>query len=66
MNLTKKLLKEFKEHARKRQSYTFYYEFTKVEVKFFKNLQGAFASLTFLIHFDLSRRLYIDLNASKK
>lgn len=64
--LTKVIPKEAKGHARKRHSSSSYYEPTEAEVKAFQDLQEAFSSPTFLIHFDPSRRLYIDLDASKE
>ena len=64
--LTKALPKESKGHARKQQSSTSCYDPTEAEVKAFKDLQEAFASPTFLVHYDSSRKLYIDLDASKE
>ena len=64
--LTKTIPKESKGHTRKRQSGASFYEPTESEVKAFRDLQEAFSSPTFLIHFDPSRRLYIDLDASKE
>ena len=64
--LTKTIPKESKGHTRKRQSGSSFYEPTEAEIRAFKDLQGAFASPTFLIHFDPSRKLYIDLDASKE
>ena len=65
-DLTKHIPKESKGHARKRQSGASHYEPTVAEIKSFQDLQGAFASPTFLIHFDPTRKLYIDLDASKE
>ena len=36
------------------------------EIDSFQDLQSTFSSPTFLIYFDLTRRLYIDLDASKE
>ena len=66
IELIKTILKEFKDHARKRQSSISVYESTESEVKSFQDLQKAFSSLIFLIHFDFSRRLYIDLDVFKE
>ena len=53
--------------ARKRQAIkTQLYDLTYEKRVVFRNLQIAFASSIFLIHFDRKRRLYIDLNASKQ
>lgn len=65
-DLTKSIPKESKGHTRKRQSGSSLYEPTVIEIRSFKDLQEAFSSPTFLIHFDSSRRLYIDLDASKE
>ena len=53
--------------ARKRQTIkTQLYDFTHEKRVVFRNLQIAFVSSTFLIHFDRKRRLYIDLNVFKQ
>ena len=53
--------------ARKRQTIkTQLYDFTREKRVVFRNLQIAFASSTFFIHFDRKRRLYIDLNVFKQ
>ena len=53
--------------ARKRQTIkTHLYDFTYKKRVVFRNLQTAFVSSIFLIHFDRKRRLYIDLNVSKQ
>ena len=53
--------------ARKRQAIkTHLYDFTYEKRVVFRNLQTAFASSIFLIHFDRKRRLYIDLNVFKQ
>ena len=53
--------------ARKRQTIkTQLYDLTREKRVVFRNLQIAFASSTFLIHFDRKRRLYIDLNVFKQ
>ena len=55
------------EFARKRQTIkTQLYDLTHEKRVVFRNLQIAFASSTFLIHFDRKRRLYVDLNVSKQ
>ena len=55
------------ESARKRQTIkTQLYDSTFEKRIVFRNLQIAFASSTFLIHFDKKRRLYIDLNVFKQ
>lgn len=64
--LTKAIPKESKGHTRKRHSGSSFYEPTEAELQAFKDLQEAFSSPTFLVHFDPSRRLYIDLDASKE
>ena len=66
MKFIKKKFKKFKKHARKRQFNIFYYNFTKTKIKTFKDFQKAFVNLTFLIHYDFNRKLYINLNIFKK
>ena len=53
--------------ARKKQAIkTQLYDITYEKRDVFRNLQTAFVSSIFLIHFDRKRRLYIDLNVSKQ
>ena len=63
--LTQKLPKGAKGQHRKTQSIKSYYEPSKQEVDAFLDLKQAFAKPTFLVHFDLTRPLFIDLDASK-
>ena len=65
-DLTKKIPKGAKGHSRKRETNASQYDPTESELHSFRDLQNAFSSPTFLIHFDPSRRLYIDLDASKE
>ena len=66
INFIKKIFKKSKNHFRKRQFDISFYEFIETEIRAFKNLQKAFFNFIFLIHFDLNRRFYIDLNAFKE
>ena len=63
--LTKGLATGVKGPARKRTARAFMYEPTQAEHDAFKDLQEAFSSPRFLIHYDRHRTLYIDLDASK-
>ena len=55
------------ESARKKQTIkTQLYDFTHEKRVVFRDLQIAFVSSIFLIHFDRKRRFYIDLNAFKQ
>ena len=51
--------------ARKRTSMKMHYEPSPVELAAFHDLQNAFKSPTFLMHFDRKRKLYVDIDASK-
>ena len=51
--------------ARKRTSTKLRYDPTPAEVAAFQDLQNAFRSPTFLMHYDRKRRLYVDIDASK-
>lgn len=51
--------------ARKRSSMQLRYEPTKEEIAAFQDLQDAFRSPTFLVHYDRKRKLHIDIDASK-
>ena len=64
--LTRTLPVSSKGPARKRHSIrVFFYDPTTEEVLAFKDLQDAFRSPRFLVHFSPKRRLYVDLDASK-
>ena len=65
ITLTKKVI--VSDSTRKRQTNkTQLYDSTHEKRATFRNLQVAFVSSTFFIHFDRKRRLYIDLNAFKQ
>ena len=64
--LTKTLPKDAKGPSRKRQSNGIAYEPTATELESFRDLQNAFATPSFLVHFDPTRKLYVDLDASKE
>ena len=51
--------------ARKRLSTRLQYQPTLEELEAFRDLQDAFKSPTFLVHYDRHRQLYVDLDASK-
>ena len=51
--------------ARKRLSSRLHYHPTQEELHSFHDLQDAFHSPTFLVHYDKHRQLYVDLDASK-
>ena len=64
--MTRDLLIEFKRLDRKSQSFRLELKkSTKIEWKSFTNLKNAFAIIRFLIHYDRTKTLYFDLNASK-
>ena len=65
-NTPKQSGKQLTGPARKRKSMQLRYNPTKEEIEAFRDLQNAFRSPTFLFHYDRKRKLYVDIDASKR
>ena len=63
--VAKPAAKQLSGPARKRMSSRLHYQPTEEELEAFRDLQSAFRSPTFLVHYDRNRQLYVDLDASK-
>ena len=55
-----------KDSVKKKIAINAKYEFNKLKITAFKNLQKIFISSIFLIHYNKLRRFYVDLNAFKQ